>query len=327
MRSYLRLALLALPLAGTVLCSESPSQTKDVKPSAGNTHEAFRELLNALPEESLHVALHSLADFKDGVFESDRHGVERVHRENPPLATKLIVAAVQDLRKRQNPTNGTMTSRPSEPETSQEPEPSQDSSSEDTPEPPRTTSRPPPPPPAVEVPVTVTQTMEGGQTTVVKSVIRSAPTASVIVTRTITNDAGETEVATVTQPGVVVTMTDTAGSTVTTTSAVEWAPTPGQKLTSTNSEGSTITTTYTPDGGKVSSIKLITTTGNDGQPSVVTEYTYVEFAQASVTDGESSPTGTAGGKPGLQSGAAQKNRAMEAAMIGGAVGGVFALWI
>jgi hypothetical protein len=74
-----------------------------------SAHEAFQELLNALPEESLQAALSGLKDFKSGVFESHHRGVEHVHNNNPALATKLIVDAVNDLRKRQAPGNGTTT--------------------------------------------------------------------------------------------------------------------------------------------------------------------------------------------------------------------------
>lgn len=312
MRSFYRLALLALPLVGKVACNEKEkaSPTLNPKPIYANAHEAFQDLLNALPEESLHAALNSISRFQEGVFESDRHGVERVHNENPPLATKLIVAAVQDLKKRQTPSNGTVPGTPS---------PSPQPSSE-APPPPAESSQAPP----AEVPVEVTQTDANGQTAVISSVFFSEPTASVPVEVTQTDG----QVATLTKPAVIFTETDAAGATLVRTSAVELAPTPGQVITTTDAKGSTFVTTYTPGGGKVSSIKLITTTGADGQPTVVTSYTFVEpGAAATGTDGQPLPSGTQGGRPGLQSGAAHKNRAMEAAMVGGAVGGAFALWI
>jgi hypothetical protein len=176
--------------------------------------------------------------------------------------------------------------------------------------------------------VTITQTNEEGKTTVVSSDILSEPTASAVVTQTRVNEQGSTEVVTETKPAVVVTKTDSAGSTFVTTSAVDFAPTPGQRLTRTDSRGSTFYTTYTPGGGRVSSVKLITTTGQDGQPSVITSYTYVEPAAATASDGQA-PSGTQTGPPGLQTGrgAAPKNRAMDAALLGGAAVGAFALWI
>jgi outer membrane biosynthesis protein TonB len=334
MRFLSQLALLALPVVCVVADKVTVSQTKDAKPIYNSAQEAFRDLLNALPEESLHVALHDLAHFKDGVFESDRNGVERVHRENPPLATKLIVAAVQDLRKRQSPppTNGTVSSSPAPnpPQTSDAPP-----QTSDEPEPPKTTDAPPkasdkpaePPkssePPAIQVPVTITQTNSKGEATVVSSVILSQPTASAVITSTRVQD-GTTEVVTETKPAVVVTVTDSDGKAFETTSAVDFAPTPGQKLTKTDSKGSVFVTTYTPDGGRVSSVKLITTTNEEGAPMIITSYTYVEPAMATASDG-SVPTGTQG-RPGLQSqGAAVMNRGAVGGVI---VGGLFAgLWI
>lgn len=319
MRSFYRLALLALPFVCRVSCADRASHTQDPKPLYANPNEAFQDLLNALPEESLHVALNSLTKFKDGVFESDRHGVERVHHENPPLATKLIVAAVQDLKKRQTPSNGTQSATSSQtlpPQSSEEP------SSSEAPPPSPASSQPP----AVVVPVPVTTTAENGETTVVSSSILSEPTASATIVTTRTNEQGSTEVATETKPAVVFSTTDSAGSAIVTTSPVNFVPTAGEVLTTTDSQGSTFLTTYTPSGGKVSSVKLITTTGSDGKPSVVTSYTYIDPAAATQPDGGSSPSETKTGKPGLQSGAAQRNRAMEAAILGGAVGGAFAIF-
>ncbi|KAF2468978.1 uncharacterized protein BDR25DRAFT_304868 [Lindgomyces ingoldianus] len=315
MYSFFRLVLLGLPLVGSVVSEPAASPTKETHPIYANAEQAFQDLLNALPEESLHVALNGLTRFKDGIFESGRHGVERVHNENPPLATRLIVAAVQDLKKRQTPpTNGTST----QPASSQAPS-SQAPSSNPSPASSRES--------AVIVPVPITTTNSAGEATVVSSGILSQPTASVAVPVTRTNDQGSTIVATETKPAVIFTATDSAGSAFVTTSAVDFAPTQGQVLTTTNAEGSTFLTTYTPGGGKVSSIVLITTTGSDGRPSVITSYTFVGPAQATGTDGKPLPSGATSVKPGLQSGAADRNRAMEAAMVGGAVGGAFALWI
>jgi len=346
-----RLALLALPLASIVVCSEPEiaSQTPSPTPLYANAQEAFRDLLNALPEESLHAALNSLTPFQNGVFESDRHGVERVHHENPPLATKLIIAAVQDLKKRQGgeaaPTNGTSSAAPSEtPEPSPSSEKPSDKPSEtptdtpgvtpsdtpsespsETPNPPASTSKTPQPP-AVQVPITKTETNSEGKTTVVSSHILSEPTASVVVTTTRVNSGGKSEVVTETKPAIVLETTNSAGETVTSTSAVDFAPTPGQVITTTDPKGSTLYTTYTPSGGRVSSVKLITTTNGQGQPEIITEYTYVEPTPATSQDGDS-PSETQNGNPGLQSGIAQKNYAMGAAVMGGALGGFFAIFM
>jgi len=313
MRSFHQLVLLALPLLGRVACEEPASPTqqndnnKNVQTFYANANEAFQDLLNALPEESLHVALNSLNHFRDGIFESDRHGVERVHQDNPPLATKLIVAAVHDLKmKRQVPSNGTTTNA--------------------APPPDSTTDTSPPSSPAVVVPVPVeTTTDDQGQTTTLSSSILSEPTASVAVTTTRVNSQGSTEVATETQPAVIFSTTDSAGRGTTITSAVEFAPTSGQVLTRTNAQGSTVLTTYTPDGGKVRSVLLLTTTGADGKPSVVTSYTYVDPAAAATGTGEASPSNTK--KPGLQNGAEGRHRGTDVALYGGVIGGVLAFFV
>ncbi|PSN66548.1 hypothetical protein BS50DRAFT_494988 [Corynespora cassiicola Philippines] len=334
MPSLHRIALLALPLLGMVASEEpaSPTQQSDSTPFYANANEAFQDLLNALPEESLHVALHSLTKFKDGVFESHRHGVERVHQDNPPLATKLIVAAVQDLKKRQQPapSNGTTTptqSPQSSPQSSQTP-----SESTPAPEPESSSSSPPTPQSsqesAVVVPVPISTTDSNGQPTVISSEILSEPTASVAVPVTRTNEDGQTFVSQETKPAVIFTATDSAGSAFVTTSAVEFQPTAGQVLTRTNAQGSTFLTTYTPPAGRVSSILLITTTGADGAPSVITSYTFVEPARATNTGGsnDGEPTGTPTGAPGLQTGAAAKAHPF---LVGGvaAVGGALALFV
>ncbi|ORY17113.1 hypothetical protein BCR34DRAFT_61432 [Clohesyomyces aquaticus] len=209
MRSFFRIALLGLPLVGSVVAEGPASPTretaKETHPIYANAEQAFQDLLNALPEESLHVALNGLTHFKDGVFESDRHGVERVHHENPPLATKLIVAAVQDLKKRQAPqprqapTNGTETVAPpastsqapsSQAPTSQPPPSSQAPTSQAPPSSKAPSSAPPPESSkesAVLVPVPITTTNSAGSTIVASSAILSQPTASVAVEITRTN--------------------------------------------------------------------------------------------------------------------------------------------
>lgn len=72
----------------------------------------------------------------------------------------------------------------------------------------------------------------------------------------------------------------------------------------------------------MSKIVLITSTNSDGTPTVVTSYTYVEPARNTAP-----PSGTQSGKPGLQTNAANRHRVLEAAVAGGAVGGVFAFFL
>ncbi|KAH7377857.1 hypothetical protein BKA66DRAFT_421589 [Pyrenochaeta sp. MPI-SDFR-AT-0127] len=332
MRPFCTLAVLALPLLSGVFAEEPASPTKQV--DQGNSiyasaHEAFQDLLNALPEESLQAALSGLKDWKDGVFESHHRGVEHVHDNNPALATKLIVAAVHDLKKRQAaPSNGTTSSPP--PQTSNSPPPPPQSS--DSP-PTAQSSAPPPPPPAqssggnppapsssaarpVLVPVEVTTT-ENGRTVVQTTAVLSEVTASVPVTILRTNAQGQTVTSTENRPAVIMTTTDAAGRASVVTSAARFAPTAGEVMTTTNAQGSTLLTTYTPPGGKISSVKLITTTGADGKPSTITSYTFVDPAEATQPANEN-PSQTTG-RPSLQTNAANKKHALGYAMVGGAL--------
>ncbi|CAI6340873.1 unnamed protein product [Periconia digitata] len=298
MRWFHQSILLAFPLLAQVTtCEEDPtppvkhpkSPTKDIRLLYSSPNEAFQELLNALPEESLHAALHSLTHFREGIFESDRRGVAHVHDENPPLATKLIVEAVKDLKKRQQPSNGTVTtSQPSE-----DPQSTNAASSDDA----APSSQSPPRSSAVLVPVVITTTDNQGRTSVASNEVLSEPTASVTVAVTRTDSQGQTTVATETKPAVVESTTDSSGRAQVTTRPVEYAPTISQVMTSTNDRGETFLTTYTPAGGRASSLLLVTTTGSDGNPTVMTSFTYVEPAKAT----SAAPTPSAGkGKPGLQ---------------------------
>ncbi|KAF3043013.1 hypothetical protein E8E12_010127 [Didymella heteroderae] len=335
MRSFLRYTLLALPLLGGVVAEQPSTQMSDLSNSIyANAQEAFQDLLNALPEESLQAALNSLTKFKAGVFESHRRGVEHVHNSSPALATKLIVAAVQDLKKRQvpAPSNGTTpvvqpsqtpdqpSQTPDQPSSTPQQSAQQDPTSSQAPPasaaPSTPTSRP------VVVPVEVTTTNNAGSTVIQTSEVLSEVTASVevTVTRTTTNNRGST-VAVTTQevrPAVIVTTTDSRGSSVAITSAGNLAPTRGELLTTTNAQGSTFLTTYTPSGGKVSSVKLLTTTDAEGRPSTLTSVIEVDptdvAGNGEAASGGSSATQT--GKPGVQSGAASKNHAAVAGLAG-----------
>lgn len=333
MRSFCQLAVLALPLFGSVLAVPA-SQTKQsgqANSIYASAHDAFQDLLNALPEESLQAALSGLKDFKDGIFESHHHGVERVHESNPALATKLIVAAVQDLKKRQadaTPSNNSTEPTPP-PSSSQVPPPesssrppvvqsSNEPSSSAPPPPPPSSSNSPAPPPSssterpVVVPVTTTNTDGSTVTTSVLSQV----TATVPVTVTRTNAQGQTVTSTEARPAIIQTTTNAQGQTVTTTTAARFQPTSGEVLTETDERGSVFLTTYTPGNGKISSVKLITTTGADGQPSVVTSYTYVDPDQPQQTGGQAQPSG----KPSLQPNAAAPLNVQGAALKYGFIG-------
>ena len=317
MHSLRNILLLALPLAGSVLAQNQPkpSQKRD---AYVDPNQAFQDLLNTLPEESLHTALHNHhPKFQDGVWEHDRSAVENVHKEDPRLATKLIVAAKVELIRRQ--ANGTSSAPPSE---SSNAAPSSAQAKSSAAAPTSTSSASPP----VIVPIQVSTTDSAGKPTVVSSSILSAPTVSVAVVVTTTNSAGSTYVSSTDAPGVVYTTTDSAGSTFVTTSAVAFAPTQGQVMTETNSKGSTFITTYTPGGGTVASVVLVTTHNSDGKLETFTSYAYVgASATGTESAGQKPPaTGTQSSKPGLQTGAAgvlSRRWGVEAvAVVGGAVG-------
>ncbi|KAI4937543.1 uncharacterized protein J4E92_002274 [Alternaria infectoria] len=156
MRSFCQLAVLALPLFSTAVAASPNKRDDHPKTIYATAQEAFQDLLNALPEESLQAALSGLKDFKNGVFESHHRGVEHVHENNPALATKLIVDAVNDLKKRQAPGNGTASAtEASAPQQTTEDAPSSQASEA--------------PPPAVETTVTQVQTQQGTTVTQVQT--------------------------------------------------------------------------------------------------------------------------------------------------------------
>ncbi|KAF2197285.1 hypothetical protein GQ43DRAFT_215654 [Delitschia confertaspora ATCC 74209] len=259
MRSLYHAAILSLPFFGVVLAQNAPSPTNE------DDKQGFQDLLNALPEESLHAALHGhIPTFQDGIFESSRHGVKRVHDKNPGLATRLIVAAVQDLRKRQAPeTNGTTSAdTPSSQTPTQLPpstpastptsipasSPAQSSAppASNTPVATPSESRTQNPPPSSSTPVDSSSEDEKPTPTP-----EPTPETTVEVPVTITSE-GKTITSAQTVPAVIRTTTDSAGKSITTTSAVTETPAPTTKevRTTTNSKGSTFVTTVTPGGGK-----------------------------------------------------------------------------
>jgi hypothetical protein len=261
---------------------------------------------------------------------------------SPALATKLIVAAVQDLKKRQvpAPSNGTTpvvqpSQTPDQPSSTPQQSTVLDPTSSEAP-PASTEQQTSAAPPAstapstttttadrpVIVPVEVTTTNNVGSTVIQTSEVLSQVTASVEVTvgRPATNSRGST-VAVTTQevrPAVVRTTTDSRGSSIAVTSAGNLAPTRGEVLTTTNAQGSTFLTTYTPGGGKVSSVKLLTTTDAEGRPSTLTSVIEVDPTDVA-GNGEAASggsTATQTGKPSVQSGAANKNHAAVAGLAG-----------
>jgi hypothetical protein len=307
MLSLRALLLVTLSLTASVLAQEKPHPT-DLQI---DSRKQFHELLNALPEESLHAALHMHhPNFRDGVYEKDKSAVEAVHSSNPPLATRLLAVAALELIKRQNG---------SVPATSTTP--------------PATSSQT-----TVVVPVVVSTTNSAGSTIVSTTSAIASASVSVAVPVTTTNSQGSTVVTSSTVAGAIVvsngvtttspvpvftpqptptgtqavdlTTTDNSGNTVILSSV-----TSGQVISATDARGSTFLTTYTPGGGQVSSLFLLTTTLPNGQQSTITSFAVVK----------PSGTGSSGGSgtgPHLQNAAATpvaRNREA-VALVGAAIG-------
>ena len=334
MPSIRSIILSALSIAPLVLSQSQP------EPSANRPGQAtfdFQELLNALPEESIHAALHKHANdkFQDGVYEHDRHAVEQVRNEDPGIATRVLAEAALDLLKRQNSNTTVVTTTTAQDSTTQVQTTTTQGGVGQAPTSTSTSDT------AVVVPIQVPTTDSAGSTTVVTTSVVASASVSVVQAVTTTNSKGSTIVtsstvaaAVVTQANgkvttsavpvfvntptsaatkpVDVTTTDKAGNTV-----VLSKVTSGQVITTTDGKGSTFVTTFTPGGGKVSSLVLQTTTLPNGMQSTITSFAVVQ-AQTS-TAGLSSTSG-----PKLQNGADSfhsRSFGVEAiVLVGGALG-------
>ena len=329
MCSLRRFALLALPIIGTVFAEVQPSPTL---PSIADLKQDFQDLIDALPEESVQAALQGhLPAFQNGIFESGHHGLNAVHRRDPRLATKLIVAAVQELTKRQNTDNSTVTgnsasptpSASSTPLPSSTPTSAASPSSASSPAPSSASASPSasaPSPSRSASPSASASASAPVSNTPSPSAPTPTPTPSVtVISVTTTNSAGSKIVTSA--PANIVTTTDSEGSTFTSASPIKPTPTTPKEVTTTNAKGSTFVTTVTPGGGKVSSIVLITEVGPDNKPVTKTSYTFVDPVEQTGTSG---PQETASVTPRLQTGAAVQGQVV-AAGLWGVVGGIAAM--
>jgi len=323
----IRTLVLSFPLVACVL-SQSRPEPSDVEPSSDH-REQFLELLEALPEESIHAALHKNLHpkYQDGVYEHDKAALEAVHSVNAPLATRVLAVAALDLIKRANvsvPSTSSAADPPSDPTTADPPAASSSA--------------------AVVVPVVISTTDSNGNVVASTTSAVAVASVSVVVSVTTTNAAGSTIVVSSTVPAAIVvsngvtattpvsiytppsiptassglydvTTTDKLGNTVVLSSV-----TSGQVLTTTDGRGQTFVTTFTPGGGRVSSLVLITTTLPDGQKSTITS-----FAVASAVTSGADASGTS--NPKLQTGAAV-HRMVERqglALVGGVIGAAMLL--
>jgi hypothetical protein len=281
MRSFCQLAVLALPLFSTAVAASPNKEADHPKTIYASAQEAFQDLLNALPEESLQAALSGLKDFKIGVFESHHRGVEHIHHDNPALATKLIVDAVNDLKKRQtSPGNGTTSATdptpPGSTSATNPTPPGSTSATNPTPPEPSSATNPTPPEPSSATnpspsepttdntpPATVTNTQQQTTTQQVPTTIRQTTTeqrpALIPVENTVTEDGTvvvrTTSVLSEVTASVPVTLvrTNSVGSTVTATENR-----PAVIRTTTDSAGRTTVTTsaanYAPTSGEVQTV-------------------------------------------------------------------------
>lgn len=88
-----------------------------VAQGAAPTGSSFSRLLEAVSPESLHDLLHEyLPDtYKHGVYPSEKHALEAIHRENAALATSIMQLARRDLNgttSSSTPVSSTPTSTP-----------------------------------------------------------------------------------------------------------------------------------------------------------------------------------------------------------------------
>ena len=305
MMSIRMVLVTALAVVTFVFAQPSPqtSEQHDV-----NSRQEFKDLLEALPEDSLHTALHLHPQFRDGVYEKYKSAVEAVHQDNPPLATRLLAIAALDLIKRQN---NSVSATPNTPTTSI---------------PPTSANKPPPAsstPTQVVVPITMATTNSAGKTVEVTTSAVASASVSVVVPVTTTNSKGQQVVTSSTVAGAVVvsnghtttapvpiftpptqptgsqgidiTTTDPLGNTIVLSDVHS-----GQAVTTTDAQGSTFVTTYTPDGGEVSSLVLSTSTLPDGSRSTITSFAVVTPGSATHPAGASDTS-----NPHLQSGGLQ----------------------
>ncbi|KAF2434117.1 hypothetical protein EJ08DRAFT_646972 [Tothia fuscella] len=348
--------LLFASLIPFVISSPAPPPIPQAVPSADTSYDTFQELLNAIPEESIHAALHKHLDtkYQDGVWEHDRSAIEAVHSVDPSTATRLLVGAALDLIKRQNPANTTtqattqatttqgtttqgtttqatsrtssvtsvittsvVTTRTSGGTTSVQTVATTSTQVVPAPAPPATTRTTSSTPPAVVVPVQVSTTNSAGSVVVTtSSAVVSQASVSVAVVVTSTNSVGSTVRATSIVPAAVV----TSNGRVTTSPVSIFVALTGRVMTTTDAQGSTFLTTLTPVGGEVSSLVLLTTTLANGEQAVVTSFADVGL----MTDAGASPSASESTKPRLQNGAESvRSRGIGAeaiALVGGAIG-------
>lgn len=283
----------------TALTATSLVFAQDTPFTPDNTRDQFRELLEALPAESLHAALHQNLDpkFQDGVYEHEKGAVEALHNEDPPMATRVLAIAALELLKRQNSnatttvapvtsstqTNeaiGTSTVTPTTtptPTTSAQVTPTSTTTpvvvisttsplttqpqSTTTPAVTSSTSE------AVVVPVEISTTNSAGSSVVLTTSAIATPSASVTLAITSTNSAGSTVVSTTTAPAAIIV---SGSSTITSavsrfTNPVSVGNTPID-ITTTDAQGATVVLSSVTLG------KVITATDARGS-TFVTTYT------------------------------------------------------
>ncbi|KAI9717613.1 MAG: hypothetical protein M1812_004558 [Candelaria pacifica] len=229
--SYVRNLLLlgAISSLATRLVVAEPSVNDGGEGKVIGDNVPFQELLNSVPQDDLHAALHESfpQKYKHGVFQEDRTALEALHRDNAEIATKVIV-----LAKRQ--TNST--ARPS-------------SSS-------RASSTPANNP--------STTTPAGQSSTVSQAPSSNIQTGSLTAggVLTTTDGSGNTGVSTL-SAGSVITSTDSAGNVVTVTVQPDAASSTSAPQSSSSITSTILQTTTLPNNVR-STITAITVVGPSG---------------------------------------------------------------
>jgi hypothetical protein len=315
MRSILWVLVFASRISSYVIGDPRPAPTSS---ELEDDEFVFQKLLSKTDPEALHAALHNLSPskFKHGAYHKDHTAAEAIHKDDPSLATSIVVLARRQAPDSSN-SSAPATSTTSE-SVSQTPSPTTE---------PTSNSSPPP-------------------TTSVVVVTPTTPTTVVVVTTAPTTQASPSSTPTVvasTTPGNSPSLSPTSSPSATSnapssmvTSVVSNAQTTTTltEVQSESSQGSTPqessskkggTTANGPGPGQQTSIYLSTLTLPDGAQETISVTSYVGAAQTgSPSSGSDQPSTTSAGGS-LQSQGSSADTISWSWSGFGAIGGVIGL--
>lgn len=251
---------------------------------------------------SLHGALHALsAKFRHGIFPTDLDAAEALQGEEPTIASLIKLAKRQD--------NATASSAAPVPTVTTAPEPTSEPATSSAVETSETSSES-----SVE-PTTSAQPTETSASSTSETSASSTSSASVP-----TETSSTVSTQTTPQPTTATTTSSTAQTTKSETTSVPSTLSTTKSTSSTSTSTTTHKTTTsartTEHTSLTTSTSKSTTTMPDGSQSTITSITVI------TPEATGSPSGTAAGKPGLQTNAAALPTGMAreiVAMVGGAV--------